>query len=136
MTARAALQTLLEGDSVLHTIGFSADSVFPTNAVDTPPADLFLIVRWDPTAMAFSNRGTTRFTIWAHDREKDYGRITAALNRLRVLIPAQTHLKGSDGWTLTTADWLGEGPDLFDSGYETLTRYADFQAATRYDGVV
>lgn len=134
MAARAALQALLEGDSVLQTIGVGA--VYPTNAVDTPREDLFLIVRWDPRTAAFGKTGSDRFTIWAHDRERDYGRITDILNRLSDLIPAQIHLKGEDGWTLTEASWLGEGPDLYDGGYETLTRYADFQAATRYDGPV
>lgn len=131
MSARAALQTLLEGDSVLQAIGVGA--VYPTNSVDTPEEDLFVIIRWDPTTVAFGAHGTDRFTVWAHDKEKDYGRITQVLNRCRVLIPAQTHLRGADGWVLTTADWLGEGPDLYDGGYETLTRYADFQAVSRYD---
>lgn len=133
MSARAALQTLLEGDEVLQGLGVGA--VYPTNSVDTPAEDLFLIIRWDPTAAAFGVHGTDRFTVWAHDKQKDYGRIAACLNRLRVLVPAQEHLRGDDGWILTTAKWLGESPDLYDGGYETCTRYADFQGVSRYDSL-
>jgi hypothetical protein len=130
VAARAALQTLLEEDATLSGLGVGA--VYPTNAVDTPAEDLFIIIRWDPTNAAFGNHGTDRFTVWVHDRQKDYGRIAECLNHLRTLIPAQVHLVGADDWVLTTAKWLGEGPDLYDGGYETLTRYADFQSVSRY----
>jgi hypothetical protein len=132
VAARAALQTLLEEDPALLALGVGA--VYPTNSVDTPQEDLFLIVRWDPTTAAFGKTGTTRFTIWAHDRQKDYGRINDVLDRLADLVPDQVHLSGADGWILTCATWIGEGPDLYDGGYETLTRYADFQGVSRYGG--
>lgn len=130
MTARGALQTLLETDAELTALGVQA--VYPTNAVDTPPEDFFLIIRWDPTTMAFKSVGSGRVQIWAHDRSRDYGRITDALKRLKDLLPATVHRAGADGWTLTTAEWLGEGPDLFDGGYNTVTRYADFTVVSRY----
>lgn len=130
MSARAALQTLLEEDLALQEAGVEA--VYPTNSVDTPKEDLFIVIRWDPTTAAFGAHGTDRFTIWVHDREKDYGRINTCLARLRDLVPAQIHLVGADDWVLTSATWLGEGPDLYDGGYETLTRYADFQGSSRY----
>ena len=130
MTARAALQTLLEEDPVLTDIGVQA--VYPTNSVDTPQEDLFIVIRWDPSVKAFGTTGPDRVSIWVHDTQKDYGRITDALRRIRDLLPAQVHLEGADGYTLTTAEWLGEGPDLFDGGYNTCTRYADFQAVSRY----
>lgn len=133
MSARAALQTLLEADQVLLDLGVGA--VYPTNSVDTPAEDLFLIIRWDPSTKVFGTTGTDRFSIWAHDRQRDYGRIAEVLERLKNLVPAQVHLRGADGWVLTTADWLGEGPDLYDPGYETLTRYADFQGVSRYDSL-
>lgn len=130
MPARAALQALLEGDSGLTELGVEA--VYPTNAVDTPAEDLFIIIRWDPTTVAFKQRGTDRVAIWVHDRQRDYGRIADCLVRMRELLPAQVHLVGADGYTLTTAEWLGEGPDLFDGGYGTVTRYVDFTVVSRY----
>jgi hypothetical protein len=130
MAARAAVQALLEGDAELAAAGVQA--VYATNSVDTPGEDMFLVVRWDTTDAAFGVHGTDRFSVWAHDRSRDYGRIKTVLARLRTLIPAQVHLAGDDDWVLTTARWLGEGPDLFDDGYGTVTRYADFQAVSRY----
>lgn len=133
MTARAALQTLLEEDAVLAGHGVAA--VYPTNAVDTPQEDLFIVIRWDPTTVAFGTTSSSRVQIWVHDTQRDYGRINDCLRRLKDLIPGQVHLPGADGYTLTTADWNGEGPDLFDGGYNTVTRYADFTVVSRYTGV-
>lgn len=130
MAARAALQHLLETDADLSNLGVTA--VYPTNTVDTPHDQLFLIVRWDPTTRAFGSVGQDRVQIWVHDRRKDYGRVTACLARLRELLPATVHLAGADGWTLSTAEWAGEGPDLFDDGYKTVTRYSDFVLVSRY----
>jgi hypothetical protein len=130
MAARAALQSLLEDDAELSNIGVTA--VYPTNSVDTPPDELFLIVRWDPTNRVFGNRGQDRVQIWVHDKSKDYGRISLCLARLRELLPAVVHRAGADGWTLSTAEWAGEGPDLYDDGYGTVTRFADFVLVSRY----
>jgi hypothetical protein len=133
MPARAALQTLLEEDVPLAEIGLQA--VYPTNAVDTPAEDLFLVIRWDPTSPAFKTTGSDRVQIWCHDTQRDYGRITQVLERLKVLLPGTVHLQGADGYSLTTAEWNGEGPDLFDGGYNTVTRYADFTVVSRYTDV-
>jgi len=130
MSARAALQTLLEEDETLLDLGVGA--VYPTNSVDTPAEDLFIVIVWQPTAAAFGSTGTDRFTVWCHDKQRDYGRINDVLAHLKTLVPEQVHLVGADGWVLSTASWLGEGPDLYDGGYETLTRYADFQGVSRY----
>jgi hypothetical protein len=130
MPARAALQTLLEEDPELLEIGVQA--VYPTNAVDTPGEDLFIVIRWDPTTVAFGTTGSDRVQIWAHDTQRDYGRIGQVLDRLKTLITDTVHLQGADGWWLSTAEWNGEGPDLFDGGYNTVTRYADFTVVSRY----
>lgn len=130
MTARAALQSLLEEDADLAGLGVGA--VYPTNSVDTPPEDLFIVIRWDPTTAAFGTTGSSRVAIWVHDTQRDYGRITDCLLRIRDLLTDTVHRTGADGYTLTTAEWLGEGPDLFDGGYNTCTRYADFTVVSRY----
>lgn len=130
MAARGALQALLENDNELHNLGVEA--VYPTNAVDTPGEDVFIIIRWDPTTPAFGTVGQDRVQIWVHDRRKDYGRISACLSRCRELVTSVVHLAGADGWTLSCAEWAGEGPDLFDDGYQTVTRFADFVCVSRY----
>lgn len=130
MPARAALQTLLETDQELTDLGVGA--VYPTNALDTPPEELFIVVRWDPTTPAFKTTGADRVQIWVHDVQRDYGRIGACLQRLKELLPATVHFPGTDGYTISTVEWEGEGPDLFDGGYSTCTRYADFTVVSRY----
>lgn len=130
MAARGSLQHLLETDAGLVNIGVGA--VYPTNTVDTPAEDLFIIIRWDATTPAFKTVGQDRVQIWVHDRRRDYGRISACHDRLRQLLPSVSHVDGPDGWTLTCAEWAGEGPDLFDDGYQTVTRYADFVCVSRY----
>lgn len=130
MSARAALQGLLEGDEVLQGLGLGA--VYPTNSVDTPPEEFFAVIRWGTKTAAFGVTGDDRFQVWFHDRQKDYGRISDALRHIKTLVPAQIHLPGDDGWVLSTSVWLGESDDLYDGGYETLTRYADFRGVSRY----
>jgi hypothetical protein len=131
MAARAAVHALLAGDSGLQDLGVGA--VYAAESVDTPQEDCFLVIRWSPSTWVYKGKATDAFTVWAHDVEHDFGRITDVLKRVKDLLDGATHLAGADGWTLTQADWRGEGPDLRDEGYGTRTRYADFQAATRYD---
>lgn len=130
MASRAAVQTLLQDDGVL--IGLGVGAVYAANAVDTPAESLFLIVTWDVKAVAFELTSVTRLTVWAHDKDRDYGRISDVLRRARDILTGAVHVAGADGWTLTQADWRGEGPDLYDQGYETCTRYSDFTVASRY----
>lgn len=129
MAARAALFKLLSEDNTLQSLG--VENVYPTNAVDTPPEDCFLVIRWEPSTMAFKNVGSDRVSIWAHDRSRDYGRIDEVLQHLKELLPATIHLPGEDGQTLTTSEWLGEGPDLFDAGYQTVVRFVEFTVISR-----
>lgn len=130
MTARAAVHTLVSTDVEIGDIG--VQNTYAANSVDSPPEELFVIIKWEPTTKAFKKRGIDRVTVWVHDRQRDYGRIDSVLARLKDLLPDAVHVAGTDGWTLTTADWLGEGPDLFDSGYQTVTRWAEFSVVSRY----
>lgn len=129
MAARGAVVQLLRDDSDLNGLGLQ--QVYAANAVDTPSEDFFLVVKWDSTVGQFKTFGSDQTQIWAHDKNRDYGRINSALQRIKDLLTDAVHYAGEDGWTLTTAEWLGEGPDLFDSGYGTCTRYADFTIVSR-----
>lgn len=131
MSARAAVQSLLEGDGQLA--GLGVQTVYAGNSVDTPEEECFLVVRWEDKTAAFGSTASGRCSIWAHDKSRDYGRINEVLIRLRTLLVGTVHRSGEDGWTLTLAEWLGEGPDLFDGGFGTVVRYADFTVVSRYD---
>lgn len=129
MTARAALFSLLDGDGTLR--GLGVETVYPTNAVDTPAEQCFIVIRWDTRDQQFGGTGTQGCTVWAHDRDRDYARIDQVLARVEDLLASTIHRAGEDGWTLTQADYRGQSPDLFDSGYDTCTRWSEFQIAAR-----
>jgi hypothetical protein len=130
MTARASVQSLLEGDATLQGLGFF--SVEAANSVDTPPDNRFLIVKWLNKSIAFGSEGSTILQIWAHDVDKDYTQIGKALKRIREILLGAVHVVGEDGWSLTVAEDAGEGPDLYDDGYGTCVRYAEFSVVSRY----
>lgn len=127
MQPRAALQTLLENDTEL-----ALEAVFPTNSVDTPTEKWFAVIAWGVTTPAYGTTGSDRVFIWFHDRNRDYGRINAALLRVKQLLEATLALQGTDGVVLSVAEWNGESQDLRDDGYGTLTRYAEFTTVSRY----
>lgn len=130
MQARGALYQLLESDSEL-----GLQAVYATNAVDTPAEEWFAVIVWGTTLPAYGTTGSDRVAIWLHDRQKDYGRINRALERLKQLLEATVGLAGADGIVLSVAEWNGESGDLYDGGYDTVTRYAEFSTVSRYASV-
>ena len=128
MTARAAVQTLLEDDPILNSIGIQA--VYAANSVDTPDEDLFMTVHWDERTWAFERHGPETLVIWVHDRQRDFGRIDSAIDRMILILEEAIHLPGSDG-ILTAARWSGTSRDLFDDGYNTVTKNVSFLAISR-----
>ena len=129
MAARAAVYSLIRDDPTL--IGLGMQQVYAANAVDSPPEDFFIILKWENADRAFGDRRSDSMAVWAHDRNRDYGRIADALQRVEDLLTGSVHLVGEDGWILTQADWQGQGPDLYDGGYETCTRYSGFTIVSR-----
>ena len=134
MPARAAVQQLVALDPVLGNGpgGIGVENVYAANSVDTPPEQLFIIIKWEPTTVVFKTTGTDRISVWVHDKDRDYTRIGQALERLKTILTDAVHVSGEDGWVLTTAEWRGESPDLYDGGYETVTRFAEFDVVSRY----
>jgi hypothetical protein len=128
MTARAAVMTLLESDPILSGIGVGA--VYAANSVDTPAESLFMTVHWDEHPAVFKQHGPETLVVWVHDRERDYGRIDAAIERLILILEDAVHLDGADG-TLSCASWTGTSRDLFDDGYNTVTKNVSFTALSR-----
>ena len=128
MTARAAVHRLLEEDPILASIGVSA--VYGAMSVDTPPEDLFMTVHWDERNISFQQRGSETLVIWVHDRQRDFGRIDAAIERMITILEDVVHLSGDDG-ILTQARWVGTSRDLYDDGYNTVTKNVSFTAVSR-----
>jgi hypothetical protein len=137
MAARAAVQGLLEASLApggeLRDLGFEA--AYAGNSVDTPAENAFIIVRWEETPQAFGRTGKQRLTIWLHSRDRDYADIDTGLEVVKNLLESAVHLPGADGWTLTQADWRGDSQDLYDDGYETITRNSAFDVVSRYSAI-
>lgn len=133
MNARAAVHQLLSSDAMLATLG--VEGVFAANSADSEDVaglGCFLVVRWEDSLRAFGTRAQVPLVVWAHDHGRDYGqRIQPALERVKDLLGGAVHLAGADGFTLTLAEWQGDSGDLFDDGYNTITRYSTFGAVSR-----
>jgi len=135
MSARAAVHQLVEDDLApgqpLAELGYT--SVYASGDVDSPDDVMFIIIRWEGKDRRFATFGPERVSLWAHTRDLDYGDLDKALERFKHLLGGAVHVVGGDGWTLTQADWRGDSADLRDDGFGTLTRYAAFDAVSRYD---
>jgi hypothetical protein len=133
MAARSALFNLLDGDTRLVELGFSV--VYTQNSVDTPMESRFIVIRWEqPDARAFGTKAPDRATVWFHDKDRDYGQIDLGIERVKEIVRDAVHVSGGDGWVLTQAHWNTDGPDLFDDGFGTVTRWTDITVISRYDG--
>lgn len=130
MQPRGAIQKLLETD-----VQLALEAVYATNSVDTPAEHWFAVVTWGVSSPSYGTTGVERAQVWFHDTDHDYGRINRALTRLKQLLVATVGLEGADGIVLSVAEWNGEGPDLRDDGYGTVTRYGEFTAISRYASV-
>lgn len=122
---RVAVQQLVETDSELASIGVQA--VYGSNSVDSAPEDCFIVLHWETTTKAFGLVGSPQLTVWVYDKERDYSlRIDPAIDRVKTIFTEAVHVPGSDGITLTAATWNGDSDDLFDDGYNAITRTASF----------
>lgn len=124
--SRAAVYSLLVGDTTLSALGITAATIFTSNSIDdAPETSPFVIIRWEETQTRWGlagSPGPTSMTLWAHDHGGSYARINAILQRCKEILDAAVHVAGSDGYVLTLADWRGTSPDLVDDGFKTITR--------------
>lgn len=131
MAARSPLLALLD-DAALSDLGF--DRVYSSNEVDTPQEERFIVVRWaQPGERAYGTKAADRADIWFHDKNRTYGEIDLGIERLKAILKDAVHVVGPDGWVLTQAHWNGDGPDLRDDGFGTVTRWSSITVISRYD---
>jgi hypothetical protein len=124
--SRAAIQTAL-----LAAPGLPAEQVWASNALDTPMAWPFIIHRWDSVTPAFKLIGTEQVIIWVHDKPGSYDRINTILEWVKQELTDMVHVPGSDGRILTCVEWTGDSGDLYDDGWDTITRNASFTVVSR-----
>lgn len=104
---------------------------YEANSTDTPQTSggMFGILQWEETVKDV--RPLELVTLWVHDVPGTYDRIRAALTQIEDALAGAYHIPGSDGWTLTMADWRGRSPDLYDDGYKTVTKNTAFTIVAR-----
>lgn len=131
--SRAALYTLLSGDSQLASIGLKQTWAY--QAVDTPKEDEkpFIVIHWDEASPgpAKGARGGGYVTLWVYDTPADYVRITNMIERCKTILSDITGVTGSDGWVLTRAMYSGESGDLYDDVYGCILRTVTFEVGSR-----
>lgn len=129
--SRVAFNQLIEQDGTLLTMGLPPGATFQANAVETPQMRPFIVIRWDEKVRAFADRGTYTVTVWVHDEPGDYGRIDKMLERIKFVLGNAMHVPGSDDRILTCVDWSGDSADLYDDGWDTITKNAGFLVVSR-----
>lgn len=129
--SRAAMYHLLSTDGVLNALGIQPATVYQTNTVDNPEVKPFIVVRWETKTVSFEKHGPQNVAVWAHDDRGDYSRIDNILERVQDILIGAEHILGTDGRILTCARYNGTSDDLWDDGYQTITRYCTFSVISR-----
>lgn len=135
MTLRAFLFTLVANDPELNALGYNADNGFSSWAPDSPPGDLFWVLRWGVESEGVpGQRGRGRVTsrdatLWAYDRQTTYDTINAVLKRWQAMIgtleAVRTGGDANDGAVLGTT-WNGDTEDSYDDIYNALVRASSY----------
>lgn len=128
--SRDALYELVSVIAV-NQLNMPAGAVYAANAVDNPTQRPFVVIRWEGNAKAFKNVGQQTVSIWVHDNLGDYARINSAIDALREQLPEYVHISGTDGHTITCIEWQGDSGELYDDGYQTVTRNSSFRVVSR-----
>lgn len=135
MTLRDLVFARTSGEPTLNVLDLDVDTVYANGGLDSPRERFWAILRWGPELPALAGqRGAGRMTernvaLWVYDKEKDYGRINAAIRRWRELMDAlesvRTGLLPTDGWVIE-AGWNGDGDDGYDDVWEACFRSSEY----------
>lgn len=135
MSRRAVYQALIN-DSELNDMQIEEGTVFSNYGKDMAPVrnKPFVIIRWQERPMVGVLQGPQVLTIWAHwPREitTDYSLLDAILSRVKTVLTSMEHVDGEDGNIVTSVRFTGEGRDLEDPAYETITKNSGFEVQFR-----
>lgn len=133
MTLSQHVFARLSADAALNSIGFGAENIYGSQAIDSVPKDdrLFMILMWrDRSPGLVGQRGPLRvyeqnLDVYTYNRDKDFAPVRQALRRIAELadefVAEKTGTDASDGW-ITCCDWAGETDDGYDEVYEAVNR--------------
>jgi hypothetical protein len=130
MTLRTVVFDALKTDSQLNGLGITSASLYPA-ATDSPKERLFMVTVWGVTTPGPGRDSTVALedlTLWAYNRDRDYGEIVDILKRARAVVLGLERTPVSPGWTLGV-NWLGSSVDLWDDAYQAATRNDAYRIA-------
>lgn len=120
----------LVADPELNGYGINSNSLFGTNAPDSPAANLqrWVILRWLIEDAPPGRDTTSRrrpLAVWAYDRQRDYKYVDLILRRCEeILYPLKAVQFSLDGW-ITEVTRGNTSDDLFDPAYDAVSRSWD-----------
>jgi hypothetical protein len=124
---------LLADDAVMNSLGINVDTLWNSQAPDSPPADRFGVLRWGtevPSLLAAEKRvSDTDVTIWPYDKNLDYAVVDAINKRWCTLMES---LRGQQVGSLAVLGvrWNGDGEDSWDDVYERVFRTSSYIITT------
>lgn len=131
MNGRAVVYNLLAEDQELSEMGVE---VMPNFGFDNPPRTPFIVLRWGNQGMRRAvRRGPRILEVWAHvptSISRDYDDVDRIIERARAILESVEQMDDY-GEHVTCITYSGTGPDLEDTGYNTITRNAGFEILAR-----
>lgn len=135
MSRRAVFQAIVT-DSFLNGQGITDATVFANYSKDETPVRgfPFVILRWQERPMRGNLTGPQILTVWVHwpkEDSTDFAKVDLILRRIEEVLIAMEHVDGADGYIVTCVRFTGEGGDLVDPGYNTITKNGAFEVLFR-----
>lgn len=108
--------------------------VMPNFGFDDPPRSPFIVLRWGsaPNRRAVK-RQVRDLEVWVHvptSISRDFDDVDAIMGKA-IAILESLEQETSGGESVTCIRYTGTGPDLEDTGYNTITRNAGFEILAR-----
>lgn len=111
---------------IISVTGLPAQSVLGNQAPDTPLQDSFMVLRWGNVTARVGPVQRRELSVWCYDRGTDYRQnidlhLDAVRLALAILAPA-----GDIHGHLQCIDWVGDGTDGYDQGYQRIYRFSNY----------
>lgn len=136
--SRAAFFNALISNPILNAIGLTQDTIFHNYSSEERPSDStpFVIFRWgDTLAPRWQTvKSPEQLTIWIHwpaELTSDYSKLINIFDEIDSVAKNLRDVPGSDGYTLSFVTIGGRSGDLFDEGFNTITKNASYELHSR-----
>lgn len=129
----AIMTALGEGDPAA-----GPSKVFSAGAAGLPGAPEllppFIVVRALTAQLGLAGTSVQQvpYLIWVHDQQGSFEDVIGTvLTRLRAILPTQVPRRLQSGEVIMEVVWQGDSGDAFDDGFNTATRYGQYQITAK-----